>query len=86
MPWTMSNIDVKLFAILRDRFEAESISVESEPAMTAGGLLDKLSRTYPAQAAHLSVCRVAVNREFAASEDSVNPADEVALIPPVSGG
>ncbi|MBI4868935.1 MAG: molybdopterin converting factor subunit 1 [Candidatus Wallbacteria bacterium] len=83
----MGSVQVKLFAVLRDRFGAESVEAELPPGgTTAGRLLAELSRRYPDQARHLSVCRVAVNRRFAVEDDPVGATDEVALIPPVSGG
>ncbi len=83
----MKSLQVKLFAVLRDRFGAESVVAELPPGgTTAGRLLEELSRRYPDQARHLAVCRLAVNRRFAAETDPVGAADEVALIPPVSGG
>jgi molybdopterin synthase sulfur carrier subunit len=35
---------------------------------------------------YLSYFKIAVNQEFAADEQMLNEGDEIALIPPVSGG
>ena len=40
----------------------------------------------PAFADVLATCRVWVNGEAAALDDAVAPTDEVAVLPPVSGG
>lgn len=79
-------MDVKLFAVLRDRAGADRISVALAPPVTTDALLAELGRVCPALAAHLPVCRVAVNRKFSKSGDTIEEGDEVALIPPVSGG
>ena len=56
---------------------------------TVGDLLRWLKERGPGYAdalSDLSVVRVAVNQEYARSGDPVNPDDEVALFPPVTGG
>ena len=70
---------VKLFAYLRER-HGDWVDVES--AGTVAELLVALS------AAEIDVrsCRLAVNHEFAQPETSISPGDDLALIPPVSGG
>jgi molybdopterin converting factor small subunit len=45
-----------------------------------------ISLQHPALAELAARSVVSVNREFAFNEDPVQPADEVALFPPVSGG
>ncbi len=77
---------VKLFAVLRDRFGTESVSVALPAPATAGELLARIAAEHPDHARQLSVCRVAVNHRFALAGDAVSAGDEVALIPPVSGG
>ena len=41
---------------------------------------------HPALAALQAECRLAVNREFAADGRAFSAGDEIAVIPPVSGG
>ena len=82
----MAEVKVKLFAILQDRFGSDSITVDVGPGLTAAELLDRVREEYPDHARQLAVCRVAVNRRFAVGMEKVGPDDEVALIPPVSGG
>jgi molybdopterin converting factor small subunit len=45
-----------------------------------------LLRKFPALAAHRASVRLASNLEYADPQMLFNPDDEVALIPPVSGG
>jgi molybdopterin converting factor subunit 1 len=78
-------VPVRLFAGLRERAGAPSIDVELTEPATVGGLLAALAET-PVGALPPRSCIVAVNREYADPEQAIVPGDEVALIPPVSGG
>ena len=76
-------VTVRLFAQLRDLFDAEAVAVE---AATVAGLRLALDALRPAAAPLLTRCRVAVNLEFVDDDHAVTPGDEIAVIPPVSGG
>ena len=77
-------IRVRLFAALRE--EAGASWVEAEGA-TAGEVADALARRYGERFAQIaSVCQVVVNRERATRETALAEGDELALLPPVSGG
>lgn len=78
-------VPVRLFAGLRERAGASSIEVEVPEPATVGGLLGALGAT-PLGALPPRSCIVAVNREYADVEQPIGAGDEVALIPPVSGG
>ena len=74
-------VTVRLFAILRQRAGRDSMELElPEGARVADALaaVDDL-------AGGLKLV-MAVNREYAAADDVLEPGDELALIPPVSGG
>ena len=77
---------VRLFATLRDRAKTNQVVVELADDATVGALRDQVAADYPALAAALPTCLVAVNREFAFADTPLHPGDEVALFPPVSGG
>ncbi|MGH2955143.1 MAG: cyclic pyranopterin monophosphate synthase MoaC [Solirubrobacterales bacterium] len=81
------NIDVRLFALLRDRAGRDSITVELDDGATVADLLDAAARE-PGLDGLLPALpvRAAVNREYADPDAVLSPGDEVALIPPVSGG
>ncbi len=77
-------IRVRLFAALRD--EAGASVVDAEGA-TAGEVADALAERYGERFAKVaSVSQVVVNRERATRETAIVEGDEVALLPPVSGG
>jgi MoaE-MoaD fusion protein len=80
------DIQVKLFATLRDRAGSSRVSVELPDDATVAVLLDRLTAGQPKLAPSLASCVVAVNQEFAFGSTPIRSGDEVALFPPVSGG
>ena len=54
--------------------------------VNADGLWQKLLADYPGLAHFRPSVRLARNSEYAGPDERFNDADEVALIPPVSGG
>ncbi|HAR46721.1 MAG: hypothetical protein A2X56_08690 [Nitrospirae bacterium GWC2_57_13] len=80
-------ITIKLFALLRDREGAGTLAVTTQ-AGRVDELLAQIAREYPSLAeliTHGSLL-VSVNQEFATKESAVRDGDEVALMPPFSGG
>jgi molybdopterin synthase catalytic subunit len=80
---------VRLFAACRERAGTDRLAVDLEVegrGATLAELSAAIGRACPALAPLLSISRIAVNREFADASTAVQPGDEVALIPPVSGG
>jgi len=75
---------VRLFANLREAAGAGRIDL---PGDTVGDVLDAAIARFGGDfAAGLTVANVWVNGDAADRETSVGPGDEIALIPPVSGG
>lgn len=58
----------------------------ADPPATAGALLDLLIARHPGLAPHGPTLLIARNHEFVGRSEPLDPADEVALMPPVSGG
>ncbi len=80
-------IEVRLFATLKDRVGTDRIRVTLPAAVTpVAALLDAIGADYPVLAPALRSVLVAVNRAYAGSDTLVSAGDEVALFPPVSGG
>jgi molybdopterin synthase catalytic subunit len=79
-------VTVKLFAILRERAGAAAIDLELPPQSTIAAALAQLLESHPELGAHLSKSAVAVNRAYVARDAVLCDGDELALIPPVSGG
>jgi len=78
-------VSLRLFAGLRERAGAERIEVEVPDGARVAELLAALEGT-PVGPLRPGQCVVAINREYASPGDPLAPGDEVALIPPVSGG
>ena len=80
-------VSVRLFAMLREAARREALDVELEDGATAGDLVEAVARDAGIGAAvQSSSVVVAVNREYVESGHPLHDGDEVALIPPVSGG
>ena len=77
---------VRLFARARDLAGADSLAVELSPGATVGDLRQRVAAVRPALAGLLPRCAVAVNSDFAEDARTLAATDEVALLPPVSGG
>jgi len=82
----MSDISIRLFAILRDRIGQETELVSVADPVTVRRLLDALVLRHPDLAVLMAHCRVAVNRKFCPEDHVIQESDEVAIIPPLSGG
>lgn len=78
-------LSVLLFGITRDLTGQSAVSVPIEEGARVGDLLHQLYNQYPALSGIKSVL-IAVNGEYAEADQLLNSRDEVALIPPVSGG
>lgn len=79
-------LDIKLFATLRDRAGSNRIRVRLSEPVSVSELLEAVGAQHPALRPALGSALVAVNRAFADPNTPVRPDDEVALFPPVSGG
>ena len=77
---------VLLFGVTRDIVGKGSMSVpDADGIETVGDLKRRLMERYPALR-ELSSLALAVNQSYARDNDPVHESDEIALIPPVSGG
>jgi len=83
-------VDVLYFGMLKDAFGEERATVQLAEGADVGGLLEVLqAREASAKdgvGAVWSALAVAVNREYAGRGTKLQDGDEVALLPPVSGG
>lgn len=79
-------VKVLCFAQLRDRTGASELAVRLPAGATGADLLARLNRRHPGLGPLLRVCRLAVNQEYAADDTPLHENDEIAVIPPVSGG
>ena len=76
---------VLLFAGLAEALGRPALELPDEGApLTVGALEEKLRAEHAALAGR--PFRVAVNHRYGTAGDTLSPGDEIALIPPVSGG
>lgn len=79
-------MNVKLFGITRDIIgESEIVVPKAYPMQTVGDLKYWLYKQYP-PLKQLNSLAVAVNHSYAEDDTLLGSGEEVALIPPVSGG
>ena len=79
-------VRVLLFAGLRQLAGSPEVTLHSGPGATVRRCWDELCGSFPALAAHSGSVRPARNREYCGWDDEIRPGDELAFIPPVSGG
>jgi len=79
-------IRVLLFGAAADRAGTRETELPVEGSMTLGKIWPLLTERHPDLAPMRDTLAFAVNGEYARGEDTVSPGDEVAVLPPVSGG
>ena len=77
---------VRLFARLSELAGAREMEVDLGEGLTAAGVYAALCARYPALAGLENSLMYALNAEYVPPEHPVQDGDELALIPPVSGG
>lgn len=82
----MNRITIKLFATLRERAGASELSREFPDDATVGEIWHSLGEEFPALRGHRDTVGFAVNHEYVQDNYRPRAGDEVAFIPPVSGG
>lgn len=79
-------LSVLYFGIVRERIGVRRESIELPDPPTVDGLLRGLGERFHDVEAWAGVIRVAVNQEYVDQQAPLCDGDEVAIIPPVSGG
>ena len=79
-------ITVRLFASLRERVGQSELTREVESGLTVEGLWIMLAKEFPSLQPFTGKILFAVNQAYARGNHRLEVGDEVALIPPVSGG
>jgi molybdopterin synthase catalytic subunit len=79
-------LQIQLFATLKDAAKASQLEIEVPEGATVAALLGAVAAQTPVLERWLPHCRVAVGQEYAFNDHVLCEGDEVALIPPVSGG
>ena len=79
-------VRVRLFARLREQAGLETEALEVAPGSTLADVYESLRRKHSALEPDRDSVRGAINQEFSNWDVTVSQGDEVAFIPPVSGG
>jgi molybdopterin converting factor subunit 1 len=79
-------VTVRLFAILKEKVGRSELTEEVEPGLTVEGLWKILTEEFPSLRPFSGCILFAVNQTYAKGNHLLQVDDEVALIPPVSGG
>ena len=79
-------VTVRLFARLRDIAGAAELAREVSPDATIGTVWRQLVGDFPELAQYERSISSAVNADYARMDHTLSEGDEVAFLPPVSGG
>lgn len=79
-------LKILYFAAIREKLGKKSEEITAREGETVGDLMKRLSEKYEIVAQMEKTLMVAVNKEYCDNSYLLKDGDEVALIPPVSGG
>jgi molybdopterin converting factor subunit 1 len=82
----VNGVKVLLFGAAADRAGVRQTEVPVNGSVTIGELWPVITDQHPSLGPMRDTLAFAVNGEYARMEDEVSPGDEVAVLPPVSGG
>ena len=78
-------ITLLAFGIVKDIFKSHSIKMELPEGATTADLKALLNSKHP-ELHQLTTYMIAVNNEYSPQNEVIHEGDEIAIIPPVSGG
>ena len=79
-------VRVLLFGVLKDIFHRSEELLDLSAGATVSDLLDHYRRLAPERDRVFQSVALAVNQQYASPNDGLHEGDEIALLPPVSGG
>jgi molybdopterin synthase sulfur carrier subunit len=79
-------VKVKFFAVCHEMFGRYEEKMELPESATVMDILKHLESEKPEFAAYYDLMQISVNWEYATKNTPIKDGDEVALIPPVTGG
>jgi len=86
VPLSTIAVTVKLFASVKDVAKLSETVVKLPDASVASDVFSFLIKQYPELEPFQSYIRIAVNEAYVDIDFQLHDGDEVAIIPPVSGG
>jgi molybdopterin converting factor subunit 1 len=79
-------VTIRLFARLRDIVGSAELVRDVAPGATIASVWSELAREFPDLAGYERSMSTALNADYARMDRTVGDGDEVAFLPPVSGG
>lgn len=79
-------VKVKYFAVCREMFNRDEEEMELPDGAVLMDVLKRLEGKWPEIPEYYEVMQMSVNWEYATEQTELSDGDEVALIPPVTGG
>lgn len=79
-------IKVKLFAILRERVGESEITITVPSGITVNHLNSEILKKYPQLISFSNKFVTSVNYKVTTGDTVITSRDEIALLPPISGG
>ena len=79
-------VTIRLFARLRDIAGASDLVRDVPAGSTVSAVWDGLVREFPDFVSYTDAVSTAVNEEYARIDSALSDGDEIAFLPPVSGG
>jgi molybdopterin converting factor subunit 1 len=79
-------VTTKFFAAIKDVVGTAEVELELPAGMTAGDLFQRYCQQYPTLNRYAHNMMISVNLDFVPPETLLHDGDEIAFIPPVSGG
>ncbi len=80
------SLSIKLFASIRQAMNSNEIKIDIDNEITVLQMKEIIFKTFPNLKKSNIPFFVAVNHKYVTDSDVITTNDEVALIPPVSGG
>ena len=80
------NLKVRLFAILKDAVGDREITITVPNGVTVSYLNNEILKKYPQLRSFSNKFVTSVNYKVTSGDTIINSGDEIALLPPVSGG
>ena len=79
-------ITVRFFALARDRAGVDQVQLEVPVIATVDSVSKAIGEKYPSVAPMLPKVAFAINQSYVTADVLLKDGDELAVIPPVSGG
>jgi molybdopterin converting factor subunit 1 len=79
-------VNLKFFASCREIVGVNGIQIELVEGTNTALLLDVVVKQFPQLSSQLQDISLAVNKSYIESDTVLNDGDEVAFLPPISGG